>query len=94
MKDKILNTEKTANSDLGAVTYRFLSGKDKQEQFQKELKSLLAKYDAELQIENFGSEWSDDEKIVVNFAWDKDLSKKINDGTVPQWVIGRWENGR
>ena len=94
MKDKNLNTEETANSDLGAVTCRFLSGKDKQEQFQKELKSLLVKYDAELQIENFGSGWSDDEKIVVDFAWDKDLSEKINDGIVPQWVIGRWENGR
>jgi len=91
MKDENLNKEKTANSDLGAVTCRFLSGKDKQEQFQKELKSLLAKYDAELQIE---SGWSDDEKIVVDFAWDKDLSEKINDGIVPQWVIGSWENGR
>ncbi len=79
------------NTVLPAV---FLSGKDKQEQFQKELKSLLAKYDAELQIENFGSGWSDDEKIVVDFAWDKDLSDRVNDGIVPQWVVGRWENGR
>lgn len=94
MKDKNLNTEETANSDLGAVTCCFLSAKDKQEQFQKELKSLLAKYDAELQIENFGMGWTDDEKIVVDFAWDKDLSEKINDGIVPQWVIGRWVNGR
>ena len=36
----------------------FLSGKDKVEQFQKELKALLAKYDAELTIEDFGRDWS------------------------------------
>lgn len=72
----------------------FVSGKDKQEQFQKELKALLAKYDAELQIENFGSGWSDDEKIVVDFAWDEKLSDAVNDGIVPQLVLGRWENGR
>ena len=79
------------NTMLPAV---FLSGKDKLEQFQKELKLLLAKYDAELTIEDFGREWSSDEKIVVNFAWDEDLANRTNDGIVPDWVIGRWENGR
>ena len=72
----------------------FLSGNDKVEQFQKELKALLAKYDAELTIEDFGRDWSSDEKIVVNFSWDEDLSNRTNDGIVPDWVIGRWENGR
>lgn len=72
----------------------FLSGKDKAEQFQKEFRDLLAKYDAELTIENFGRDWNSDEKIVVNFAWDEDLSNRTNDGIVPDWVIGRWENGR
>jgi hypothetical protein len=72
----------------------FLSGKDKVEQFQKELKSLLAKYDAELEIQDFGRNWSTDEKIVVTFAWDEDLSNRTNDGIVPDWVVGRWENGR
>ena len=83
----------TANSNamLPAV---FLSGKDKVEQFQKELKTLLAKYDAELTIEYFGRDWSSDEKIVVNFGWDEDLANRTNDGIVPDWVVGRWENGR
>jgi hypothetical protein len=71
----------------------FLSGKDKVEQFQKELKSLLAKYDAELEIQDFGRNWLTDEKIVVTFAWDEDLSNRTNDGIVPDWVVGRWENG-
>ena len=79
------------NSMLPAV---FLSGKDKAEHFQNELKALLAKYDAELTIEDFGKEWSPDEMMVVNFRWDEDLANRTNDGIVPDWVIGRWENGR
>ena len=80
-----------SNSELPAV---FLSGKDKVERFQKELKDLLVKYDAELTIEDFGREWSTDEKIVVIFSWDEDLANRTNDGIVPDWVVGRWENGR
>jgi len=98
MKDKLttnVRSEQVAQPDakplLPAV---FLSGKDKVEQFQKELKALLAKYDAEIEIQDFGRNWSTDEKIVVTFAWDKELSDKVNDGIVPDWVVGRWENGR
>jgi hypothetical protein len=79
------------NTLLPAV---FLSGKDKVEQFKKELKELLAKYDAELTIEDFGRDWSSDEKMVVTFNWDEDLANRTNDGIVPDWVVGRWENGR
>lgn len=91
-EDKLKDETPTfGNTLLPAV---FLSGKDKVEQFQKELKALLAKYDAELTIEDFGRNWSSDEKIVVTFAWDEDLSNRTNDGTVPDWVVGCWENGR
>ena len=79
------------NTVLPAV---FLSGEDKAEQFKKELKGLLVKYGAEIAMEDFGKEWSPDEKIVVNFSWDEDLANRTNDGIVPDWVIGRWENGR
>jgi hypothetical protein len=82
---------KITEKEIPAV---FLSGKDKVEQFQKEFKLLLAKYDAEIEIQDFGRNWSTDEKIVVTFAWDKELSDKVNDGIVPDWVVGRWENGR
>lgn len=94
-KSTNVNTGTTAQTDANTVLPAvFLSGKDKVEQFQNELKSLLAKYDAELTIEDFGRDWSSDEKIVVNFAWDEDLANRTNDGIVPEWVIGRWENGR
>ena len=68
-----------ANPMLPAV---FLSGKHKQEQFHKDLKSLLKKYDAEIAIEDFGHDYSVNEKIVVDFNWDEDLSNRINDGIV------------
>ena len=72
----------------------FLSVEDKQEQFKKELKALLVKYKAELTLENFGINWSDNYKIVVDFEWDRDLCDRTDSsGSVPQWVIGRWENG-
>lgn len=91
-KDKLKDEPPTfGNTLLPAV---FLSGKDKVERFQKELKDLLVKYDAELTIEDFGREWSTDEKIVVIFSWDEDLANRTNDGIVPDWVVGRWENGR
>jgi len=91
-KDKLKGETPTfGNTLLPAV---FLSGKDKVEQFKKELKELLAKYDAELTIEDFGRDWSSDEKIVVTFNWDEDLANRTNDGIVPDWVVGRLENGR
>ena len=79
------------NTVLPAV---FLSGMDKVEQFKKELRKLLVTYDAELAIEDFGKEWSPDEMMVVNFRYDEDLANRTNDGIIPDWVIGRWENGR
>jgi len=72
----------------------FLSVNDKQEQFQKELKSLLLKYKAELTIEDFGRNYLEDWKIVVDFEYDESFFEKEDTGIVPQLIIGRWENGR
>jgi len=71
-----------------------LSADEKVEQFKKELKALLVKFDAELIVEDLGRDCSPDEKIVVNFNWDEDLANRTENGIVPDWVIGRWENGR
>ena len=84
--NKTSNTNGTATFGNTLLPAVFLSGKDKVEQFKKELKELLAKYDAELTIEDFG--------IVVTFNWDEDLANRTNDGIVPDWVVGRLENGR
>jgi hypothetical protein len=93
MERENLNTEETANSDLGAVISRFNSTVEKQQSFYKELKALLVKYDAELTIEDFGRNWQTDEKIVVDFKYDESFFEKENTGIVPQLVLGRWENG-
>ena len=91
-EDKLKDETPTfGNTLLPAV---FLSCNDKRDQFQKELRALLAKYDAELTIEDFSNGWSSDEKIIVNFSWDEDLANRTNDGSIPDWVVGRWENGR
>ena len=71
----------------------FLDAKDKQQFFLKELKLLLKKYDAELIIEDFGRDWSIDDKIVVQFAWDEELSKLVNDGRIPDLVLGTYASG-
>lgn len=71
------------------VTCRFSSVDEKLEQFKKELKALLVKFDAELIVEDFGRDWSHDEKIVVNFNWDEDLANRTENGIVPDWVVGK-----
>jgi len=64
------------------------TGIEKQQRFKKELVDLLLKYDAELQLEDFGRGYNSNEKIVVDFGWDKEI------GIIPQLVIGRYENGK
>lgn len=88
------SNDETFNATIGNTVLPavFLSGEDKAEQFKKELKGLLVKYGAEIAMEDLG--WSQGEKIVVNFSWDEDLANRTNDGIVPDWIIGRWENGR
>jgi hypothetical protein len=71
-----------------------MTPEQKQQTFNTELKALLVKFDAELTIENFGRNWSDDMKIVVDFNWDQKMSDTQNTGIIPQLVIGTFEDGR
>jgi hypothetical protein len=66
----------------------FSSADDKRDKFSNELKELLVKYDAELEIEDFGYEYTIINKIVVNFKWDENLANKTNSGIIPQIIIG------
>lgn len=79
--------------DIHGCEYRFSSANEKVDQFKKELKALLIKFDAELTIEDFGKYWTTDENIVVSFNWDEGLANRIGNGVVPNWVIGRFEDG-
>ena len=62
----------------------------KQEQFHKELKELLKKFNAEIVIEDFSyNAWCEDNKIVVDFYWDSENE----DEPTPQLVLGIYEDG-
>ena len=98
MKDKLItkvHSEQVAPPvEKPLLPAVFLSGEDKRQQFMKEFRELLIKFKAEIMIEDFGSSYNPNEKIVIDFEWDEDLSKKVESGIVEQLVIGRYENGR
>jgi hypothetical protein len=87
------NSTEASNDGNTVLPAVFESGTDKKNKFHSELKALLAKYDAEIEIQEFDRDWGSDEKMVVNFSWDEDLSNRTGDGIVPQLIIGSWENG-
>lgn len=64
------------------------NGNDKRELFLKELKELLVKFDAEISIEDFGTAYSINDKIVVDFNWDEELYEKTNSGIIEQLILG------
>jgi len=66
---------------------------ERQQNFYTELKDLLKKYNAEITIENFGSNWVDENKIVVDFKYDESLFEANGTGIIPQLVLGTWEDG-
>lgn len=70
-----------------------MTPEQKQQQFHIELKALLVKFDAELAIENFGTNWGDDDKIVVDFKWDEAICEAHDTGIIPQLVLGTWMDG-
>jgi len=72
----------------------FLYSEDKQQQFQKELKELLVKYDASLEVEQYGIDGACDVKIIVSFEFDKNLYDETGNGAIPQWIVGYWEDGK
>ena len=90
-KDELLTSAPLAASPMLAAV--FLSTKDKQEQFHKELKALLVKYKAELTMEDFGRNYSEDWKIVVDFEYDESFFEKEDTGIVPQLILGRSSDG-
>jgi len=64
-----------------------------QKEFHKELKLLLKKYNAEITLEDFGHDYSRDEKIVVDFGFYESLFEEHNTGIIPKLVLGTYECG-
>ena len=71
-----------------------MNPKEKQQEFYKELKQLLLKYEAEIMINDFGINYVSDNKIVVDFGYDESLFKEYNTGIVPQLILGTFEDGK
>ncbi|WP_459926205.1 hypothetical protein [Flavobacterium covae] len=61
---------------------------EKQKQFKVELSTLLAKYKAEITIEDFGRNYMRDEKMVVTFGYDEKLVEENGSGIIPDLVLG------
>ena len=66
---------------------------EKQQEFHKELKLLLKKYNAEMMIEDFGRDYVRDNKIVVDFGYDESFYKEYETGIIPQLILGTYEDG-
>lgn len=96
MKTKTENKidDQDGNKSKPLLPAVFSPGEDKRQQFMKEFRELLIKFKAEITIEDFGRGYNTNEKIVIDFDWDEDLSKRVENGIVEQLVIGRYENGR
>lgn len=67
-----------------------MSPVEKQQQFEKELKELLKKFNASMEIEDFGRNYFEDNKIVVDFNFDEKMFEEHGTGIAPQLVIGRF----
>lgn len=63
---------------------------EKQKQFKVELSTLLAKYKAEITLEDFGSNYMRDEKMVVTFGYDETLVEENGSGIIPDLVLGTY----
>jgi len=68
---------------------KYTSVQGKQQQFLNEFRQLLSQYQAEILIEDFGTGYLSDEKMVIDFAWDEALK-----GRPPRIVLGKWEDGK
>jgi hypothetical protein len=47
-----------------------------------------------MSIEDFGINWIDEHKIVVDFEFDESFFNEHKTGAIPRLVIGDWENGK
>jgi len=66
---------------------------EKTQNFHKELKELLKKYDAQLIIETQGRQFFEQEVVVIEFGYDESFFEEYNTGIVPDLVLGSYENG-
>jgi len=71
-----------------------MTPKEYQQNFYKELKELLNKYNAEISIERQGRQFFEEEIIVVDFAYDESFYEEHETGIIPQLILGTYEDGK
>ena len=66
---------------------------EKPKEFEKELKNLLLKYDAEINIEEDDQKYRYTFKMMVHFNYDQELYEKTGNGTSEELDLGTWVCG-
>lgn len=67
---------------------------ERQQNFHRELKQLLLKYDAEISIDDNNIGYESYPQIVVEFKWDSQFIKDFDTGIIPDLILGRFEDGK
>jgi len=62
----------------------------KSEEFEKDLKNLLLKYDAEINLAEDDQEYGYSSKMIVHFNYDQELFKKTGWGVSEEIDLGNW----
>ena len=76
------------------IEHKKMTPLEKQQNFHKELKALLAKYNAELYIERETRGYFEEQKIVVDFEYDESFFEEHGTGIIPQLDLGEREDGK
>lgn len=70
-----------------------MTPQEKQHNFAKELKELLAKYNAEILLERITKGYFEDQKVVVAFEYDESFFEEHGTGVIPSLDLGTYFNG-
>ena len=76
------------------IEHKKMTPLEKQQNFHKELKALLVKYNAELYIERETRGYFEEQKIVVDFEYDESFFEEHGTGIIPQLDLGEREDGK
>ena len=71
-----------------------MTPQEKQQNFHKELKALLVKYNAQLELESNSRGYYEEHKIVVDFDYDGSFFDEHGTGCIPQLDLGTYEDGK
>jgi hypothetical protein len=71
-----------------------MTPKEKQQNFYKELKKLLLKYNANILIDHKSRLNWGGHKMLIEFGYDQSLFDECGNGYIPKLDLGSYENGK